>query len=82
MPKFSIKKGESKEVKTVTFNKETDYKTIKLKKSGNVVLVHHVQADALIKKGAATLEKNVEVAESIPTRTVKAVKNAPVKAVK
>jgi hypothetical protein len=81
MPKYSIKKEESKEVKKVTFNKENDYKTIKMKASGNVVLVHHVQADVLIKKGQATLEKNVEVEESIPTRTVKPVKNAPTKTV-
>lgn len=81
MPKYSIKKEESKEVKKVTFNKENDYKTIKMKSSGNVVLVHHVQADVLIKKGQATLEKNVEVEESIPTRTVKPVKNAPTKTV-
>lgn len=79
MPKFSIKKEESKEVKKVTFNKESDFKTIKMKESGNVVLVHHVQAETLVKKGLATIEKNTEVEESIPTRTVKAVKNAPTK---
>ncbi len=79
MPKFSIKKENSKEVKKVTFNKETDYKTIKMKATGNVVLVHSVQADTLVKKKLATLEKTVEMEESIPTRTVKAVKNAPTK---
>ena len=81
MPKFSIKKKDSKEVRKVTFNKESDYKTVKMKSSGNVVLVHHVQADTLVKKGLATIEKNIEVDESIPTRTVKPVKNAPTKTV-
>jgi hypothetical protein len=74
MPKFSIEKKESKGVKKATFTKETDYKAIKMKASGNIKLVHTFQAEALVKKGLATYEKNVEVAESIPTRTVKPVK--------
>lgn len=69
MPNFSIKEAESKVVKEVTFHKKTDYKAVKLK-TGEVVLLHHVQAEKLIEAKKATEVKDVKIDEGNELITV------------
>jgi len=78
MPNFSIKESEKKVVKEITFNKESDYKVVKLKSTGKVVLLHSVQADKLISEKKAEVVKGaVEIIEANPVRTVKKVNKTP-----
>lgn len=68
MPNFSIKEQEEKIVGTATFNKASDYKTVKM--DGNLYLLHKVHADKLISKGLAILAKDVKIEEGEPAMTV------------
>jgi hypothetical protein len=69
MSKFSIKQEEKKTSGTATFHKESDYKVVKLTKSGKTTMLHKLQADKLIKEKKAELVKDVAVTSKTGKRT-------------
>lgn len=70
MPKFLKKTDEKVEGKKATFNKKTDYKAVKLLKSGRVTILHVEQANGLIAAKKAEEAKGVKVDLALSTRTV------------
>lgn len=77
MPKFKIKAKDSKAVKTVTFNKESDYQAVTLlvdgKPTGKTCLLHTVQAEKLISEKKAVKADKAEVSEVTPVVVTKKV---------
>ncbi len=78
MPKFKIKAGEKKTVKTVTFNKESDYTAVQLlnkegKATPKVHLLHNVQAEKLIAEKKAKKVDKPAVEEVTPVVVTKKV---------
>lgn len=63
MPKFKLQQTESKEVARATFDKESDYKVVKLKSdpTGKPRILHKIQADRLIANKKAELVKDASL---------------------